>query len=62
MKKVWHTVVAVAWAFLGIRKHSEAAKDVGRITPLSIVVIGLVATMIFVAGLIGLVNLVVTKL
>jgi len=50
----------VAWSFLGIRKSSEFQKDIDRITPLHILGVGLVAGLLFVAGLMLLVNLVVS--
>jgi hypothetical protein len=51
-----HTVKAVAWAFLGIRKNSEYQKDLGRLNPLHIVVVALLAVAVFVGGLVALVN------
>ena len=54
-------MVAVAWSFLGIRKSSEFQKDIDRITPLHVLGVGLVAALLFVIGLIILVNLVVAK-
>ena len=58
---VWRAMVAVAWSFLGIRKSSEFQKDIDRITPLHVLGVGLVAALLFVIGLIVLVNLVVAK-
>ena len=55
------SVVAVAWSFLGIRKSSEFQQDIEKITPLHILGVGLVAGLLFVIGLIVLVNLVVAK-
>ena len=55
------SVVAVAWSFLGIRKSSEFQQDVEKISPLHILGVGLVAGLLFVIGLIVLVNLVVAK-
>jgi amino acid transporter len=55
------SVVAVAWSFLGIRKSSEFQEDIEKITPLHILGVGLVAGLLFVIGLIVLVNLVVAK-
>ena len=51
----WRSIVAVSWSFIGIRKNSEFQEDLSHITPLHI--LGL----LFVAGLIVLVNLVVAK-
>jgi hypothetical protein len=49
------------WSFLGIRKSSEFQKDVANITPLHVVVVGLVGGLLFVIGLVVVVNLVVGK-
>jgi amino acid transporter len=55
------SVKAVAWSFLGIRKSSEFQEDIDKITPLHVLGVGLVAGLLFVVGLIILVNLVVAK-
>lgn len=55
------SVKAVAWSFLGIRKSSDFQEDVEKITPLQVLGVGLVAGLLFVIGLIVLVNLVVAK-
>jgi len=53
------SVRAVGWALLGIRKGSDYQKDVESITPLQVVVVGLVAVFALVAGLILIVNWIV---
>ena len=58
---LWRTIVAVAWSFLGIRKSSEFQKDMANITPLHVLAVGLAAGLLFVIGLIVVVNLVVGK-
>ena len=55
------SIKAVAWSFLGIRKGSEFQEDINKITPLHVLGVGLVAGLLFVVGLIVLVNLVVAK-
>lgn len=55
------TVKAVGWSFLGIRKSSEFQEDVDKLTPLHVLGVGLAAGLLFVIGLILLVNLVVAK-
>ena len=55
------SVQAVAWSFLGIRKSSEFQEDIEKIRPLHVLGVGLVAGLLFVIGLIVLVNLVVAK-
>jgi preprotein translocase subunit Sec61beta len=58
---LWRTIVAVGWSFLGIRKSSEFQEDIAKITPQHILGVGLVAGLLFVAGLMLIVNLVVAK-
>jgi amino acid transporter len=58
---LWRSIVAVAWSFLGIRKSSEFQEDIANITPLHILGVGLVAGLLFVIGLMVIVNLIVTK-
>ncbi len=60
-RPLWRSIVAVAWSFIGIRKNSEFQEDLSHITPLHILGVGLVAGLLFVIGLIVLVNLVVAK-
>lgn len=58
---LWRTIAAVSWSFVGIRKGSDFKEDMVRITPLHILVVGVVACFLFVALLIVIVNVVVTK-
>ena len=53
------TMRAMLWALLGVRKGSDYQKDVESITPLQVVVGGLVAIFLLVAGLILIVNWIV---
>jgi hypothetical protein len=55
------TVKSVAWAFLGIRKKSESTEDMARISPFHVIIVGILGAMIFVLGLVALVNWVVAK-
>ncbi len=57
----WRSIVAVAWSFIGIRKNSEFQEDLAHITPLHVLGVGLVGGLLFVIGLIVVVNLVVAK-
>jgi hypothetical protein len=57
----WHTVKAVAWSFIGVRKNSSFQEDIGRLNPFHIIVVGIVGALIFVVSLIALVNWVVAK-
>jgi hypothetical protein len=51
-----HTVKAVAWAFLGIRKNSEYRADLGKLNPFHIIAVALVGVALFVGALVLLVN------
>ncbi|MCA0212999.1 MAG: DUF2970 domain-containing protein [Proteobacteria bacterium] len=53
------TVKTVAWSFLGIRKNSEYKQDLATVNPFHIIVVGIGAAVLFVVGLILLVNWVV---
>jgi len=59
MSNALHSVKAVAWAFLGIRKKSAYQDDLGKLNPLHVIVVALVGVALFVGGLIVLVNWVV---
>jgi len=53
------TVRTVLWSFVGIRKKSEYEQDLGQANPFAIIAVALVAVLVFVVGLIALVNWVV---
>ncbi len=55
------TIKTVAWSFLGIRKKSEFQEDLARVSPFHIIGVGIVGALIFVLGLVALVNWVVAK-
>jgi len=57
----WRSLKMVAWSFLGIRKSSESQQDVAQVNPFHIIVVGIGAAVVFVLGLIVLVNWVVSK-
>lgn len=57
----WRSVRMVAWSFLGIRKRSEYQEDLARVNPLHILVVAITGALLFVLGLIVLVNWVVAK-
>jgi amino acid transporter len=57
----FRSIKVVAWSFLGIRKSSEFQKDIDSVTPLHVLVVGLIAGLLFVIGLVVVVNLVVAK-
>ena len=58
---IWRTIRMVGWSFFGIRKSSESQEDMARVNPLHIIAVGIVGAVIFVVGLIVLVNWVATR-
>ena len=56
---IGRTVRAVAWSFLGVRKKSGLQDDMAQLNPLHLIAVGVVAAIVFVLGLIALVNWVV---
>ncbi|MFY8014571.1 MAG: DUF2970 domain-containing protein [Limnohabitans sp.] len=46
---------------MGIRKNSEGQEDMAKLNPFHVLVVGLCLALIFVAGLIALVNWVVAQ-
>jgi hypothetical protein len=57
----WRSIKMVGWSFFGIRKSSESQEDMARVNPFHIIVVGIAGVVIFVIGLIVLVNWVVSK-
>lgn len=55
------TLKAVSWSFFGIRKSSEFQKDVEKLNPMHLIIMAIALAIVMVAGLIGLVNFVVSK-
>jgi hypothetical protein len=53
------TIQAVGWAFLGVRKNADYQRDMGRLNPLHVVLVGLIAAGLFVGGLVALVHWIV---
>jgi amino acid transporter len=58
---ILRTIKAVAWSFIGIRKSSDYQEDLSKLNPLHIVAVALVGVVLFVGGLVLLVNWVVAK-
>ena len=56
---ILQTVKAVGWAFLGIRKRSGYENDLAKLNPFHIIAVALVGVVLFVGGLVALVNWVV---
>lgn len=53
------TVKAVLWGFLGVRRNADYQSDIARLNPIHILVVGVIMAVLFVVGLILLVNWVV---
>jgi len=56
---LWRTVVAVLWSFVGLRSRQQFQRDVAELNPIHLIVVGLVLALVFVLGLVALVNWVV---
>ena len=58
---LWRTVKAVLWSFIGLRSRSEFNKDVAQLNPIHLIAVGLVLALLFVLGLLALVQWVVSQ-
>jgi len=58
---IGRTIKMVAWSFLGIRQNSASHEDMARVSPFHIIAVGIAGAVVFVVGLIVLVNWVVAK-
>lgn len=47
--------VAVFWSFLGIRSDSGYNRDISQLSFRQVAVVGVICTLLFIAGLVGLV-------
>ena len=56
---LFRTVQAVLWSFIGVRKNADYQKDIEKLNPFHIMGVGIAAALLFVLGLIALVNWVV---
>lgn len=55
------TVQAVLWSFVGLRKNTEYQQDIEKLNPFHIIGVAIAAALLFVLGLIALVNWVVVQ-
>ena len=61
-KFVWlRTIQAVLWSFVGLRKGSEYQQDIEKLNPFHLIGVAIAAALLFVLGLIALVNWVVVQ-
>ena len=56
---VWRSLLAVLWAFVGLRNRRESEEDGVKITPIHLVAVGLVVCLVFVVSLMFFVKWVV---
>jgi len=52
---------AVFWSFLGIRKRAEHEADIVRLSPVQVVVAGLIGAALFVGTLVLIVKVVISR-
>ncbi|MFC3684222.1 DUF2970 domain-containing protein [Hydrogenophaga luteola] len=50
------TVKAVLWGFLGVRRQADYQRDIDRLNPIHLMVVGVVMALAFVGLLILIVN------
>ena len=60
-KSLWRTAKAVAWSFVGLGGRGAYDEDRKNISPIHIIVVGLVGVFLFVAALVLLVNWMVVR-
>jgi hypothetical protein len=51
---------AVFWSFFGIRRRAEYEKDAVSLTPLQVIVAGIIGAILLVLGLVTLVHFIIT--
>lgn len=56
---LWRTVVAVMWSFVGLRSRKAFQQDIAQLNPIHIIAVGIVLALVFVLGLVALVQWVV---
>ncbi len=56
-----HTIQAVLWSFVGLRKNSESQQDIEKLNPFHIIGVAIGLALLFVLGLMALVNWVVAQ-
>lgn len=55
------TVQAVLWSFIGVRKNADYQQDIEKLNPFYTIGVAIAAVLLFVLGLIALVNWVVVQ-
>jgi len=61
-KTAWlRTIQAVLWSFVGLRNNAEYQQDIEKLNPFHIIGVAIGAALLFVLGLIALVNWIVVQ-
>jgi hypothetical protein len=55
------TMKAVCWSFFGVRKKSDYESDAARLNPVYVLIAGIIGAALFVAILLVIVKIVVSK-
>jgi hypothetical protein len=55
------TIQVVLWSFVGLRKNSESQQDIEKLNPFHIIGVAIGMALLFVLGLMALVNWVVVQ-
>ncbi len=58
---LWRSIRMIGWSFFGVRESSESKEDMAQVHPFHIIVAGIAGAVVFVGGLMLLVNWVVAK-
>lgn len=56
---LWRAAKAIFWGFFGVRRGKDHAADAANLTPLQIVISGIIGGVLFVVTLLVVVNLVI---
>lgn len=54
----WQAAQAVFWSFFGVRKRADYENDAMHLTPVQVIVVGLISAVLFVLTVLGVVMLV----
>lgn len=55
------TIKAISWSFFGVRKKSDYEQDAAQLNPVHVIIAGLIGALIFIATLLIIINVVVSK-
>ena len=61
LRNLKDTFSAVLWSFVGIRGGKDHDADMAKLKPVYVIVVGVLCAVLFVFGLIVVVNLVLSK-